>query len=143
MKALQTLIGNFGPYRTIEMLDDRYRCDDTDLPFNVVGKGIIVNANTITWPSNVVPPTETEIITAMEALFDKTAQSKRYHNRLTCALRAGYPGPFQAEGIAFATWMDSCNAVAYQMQAEIKAGTRTMPTTIEEALSFLPAIVWP
>lgn len=143
MKALTTLTGNFGPYKTIEVLDDRYRCDDTDLPFTVVGKGVIVDASTITWPSNSIPPTETEIIAAMEELFEKTANSKRYKNKITCALRAGYPGPFQAEGMAFASWMDSCNALAYQMQAEIKAGTRSMPQTIEEALSYLPAIVWP
>lgn len=143
MKALTTLNGNFGPYKTIEVMDDRYRCDDTDLPFSVVGKGVIVDASTITWPTNIIPPTEAEIIAAMEALFDKVAQSRRYHNRLTCALRAGYSGPFQAEGTAFATWMDNCNALAYQMQAEIRAGTRSMPTTIDEALSYLPAITWP
>lgn len=143
MKALTTSNGNFGPYKTIEVLTDRYRCDDTDFPFTVIGEATIVDASTITWPSNIILPTEAEIITAMEELFDKTAQSKRYHNRITCALRAGYPGPFQAEGIAFATWMDSCNALAYQMQAKIKAGTKTMPSTIEEALSILPEIVWP
>lgn len=50
MKALTTPSGNFGPYNSIEVLSDRYRCDNTDLPFTVVGQGEIVEADTITWP---------------------------------------------------------------------------------------------
>lgn len=83
------------------------------------------------------------IVAAMEALFDATAQSRRYDNRITCALRAGYAGPFQAEGLAFATWMDASNAAAYQMLAEVQAGTMAMPATTAEALSLLPEMVWP
>lgn len=83
------------------------------------------------------------IVKAMEQLFDATAQSRRYDNRITCALRAGYPGPFQAEGAAFATWMDTCNATAYQMLAEVHAGTRPMPATTADALSLLPTMEWP
>lgn len=83
------------------------------------------------------------IVADMESLFDTIAQSKRYDNRVTCALRAGYAGPFQAEGLAFATWMDTCNATAYQMLAEVQAGTRQMPATSAEALALLPEMVWP
>ena len=35
---------------------------------------------------------------ALVAYLDATARERRYDNRVTCALRAGYPGPFQAEG---------------------------------------------
>lgn len=144
MKALTTPSGNFGPFNTIEVLSDRYRCDNTDLPFSVVGQGEIVEANTVTWPAPpIIPPTVDEIVTAMEALFDTTAQSRRYDNRITCALRAGYAGPFQSEGLAFATWMDTCNATAYQMLAEVQAGTMQMPATTTEALALLPEMVWP
>lgn len=83
------------------------------------------------------------IINAMSQLFDSTAQARRYDNRVTCALRAGYPGPFQAEGQAFATWMDTCNALGYQMLAEVEAGTRPMPASVQEALDLLPEMVWP
>ena len=91
-----------------------------------------------------VPPTLTakDITVAMEALFDSVAQSKNYDNRFTCTLRAGYPGPFQAEGIAFATWMDNQNAIAYTLLEEVQNGTREMPLTIEEALSLLTPITW-
>lgn len=83
-----------------------------------------------------------KILHGLEQFYDLIAQSKHYDNRLTCAIRAGYPGPFQAEGIAFGTWMDTCNAHAYQALVEIQAGLRTIPT-IEEAIAELPQIVWP
>lgn len=84
-----------------------------------------------------------EIVAAMESLFDATAQSRQYDNRITCALRAGYAGPFQAEGLAFATWMDRQNAIAYQMLAQVQAGTMAMPSTPDDALSLLEPMVWP
>lgn len=83
------------------------------------------------------------IVAAMESLFDTTAQSRRYDNRITCALRAGYAGPFQAEGLAFATWMDRQNAIAYQMLAQVQAGTMAMPSTLDDALALLEPMVWP
>ena len=56
MKALTTPAGTFGPFASIETLSDRYRCDNTDLPFSVVGQGEIVESNTITWPEPPAPP---------------------------------------------------------------------------------------
>jgi hypothetical protein len=56
MKALTINGTNYGPYNSIEVLSDRYRCDNTDLPFVVVGQGEIVEADTITWPEPPVPP---------------------------------------------------------------------------------------
>lgn len=56
MKALTTPTGNHGPYNSIEVLEDRYRCDgNTDLPFSVVGQGEIVESDTITWPEPPAP----------------------------------------------------------------------------------------
>lgn len=56
MKALATPSGNFGPFNAIEVLSDRYRCDNTDYPFSVVGQGDIVEADTIQWPEPPAPP---------------------------------------------------------------------------------------
>lgn len=78
---------------------------------------------------------------ALLAHFDSVAQSRRYDNRLTCALRAGYAGPFQQEGIAFGTWMDNCNESAYQLMADVLSGTKPLPT-IEEFISGMPTINW-
>lgn len=41
MKKIQFSDSRFGPYKSIEILDDRYRCDGADLPFTVVGQGVI------------------------------------------------------------------------------------------------------
>ena len=80
---------------------------------------------------------------ALVAHLDATARERRYDNRATCALRAGYPGPFQAEGIAFASWMDQCNALAYSLLAEVVAGTRPMPESPQALIDLMPAMVWP
>ena len=92
-----------------------------------------------------VPPplAPADIVTAMDALFNAVAQAKNYDNRLTCALRAGYPGPYQAEGMAFAQWMDSCNALAYQMLTEVQVGKMPMPESVDAALALLDPMVWP
>lgn len=83
------------------------------------------------------------ILQGMTTLFDTTAQTKNYDNRITCALRAGYAGPFQAEGIAFANWMDAQNVKGYTLLAQVQAGTMPMPATLEEALALLDPMVWP
>lgn len=79
---------------------------------------------------------------ALESLYDTKAKERHYDNRFTCALRAGYAGPFQAEGIAFAVWMDTCNATGYTVLAEVQAGQRPVPT-LEEFLALLPVLTWP
>lgn len=43
MKKLTTPGGVFGPYQSVEILGDRYRCDGADLPFTVVGQGVVAN----------------------------------------------------------------------------------------------------
>jgi hypothetical protein len=82
------------------------------------------------------------ILAGMASLFDTVAQKKHYDNRITCALRAGYTGPFQTEGAAFATWMDACNQTGYTLLAEVQAGTRPMPATVADALALLPIAPW-
>lgn len=93
-----------------------------------------------------LPPTQDELLAsyqqALDELFNSTAQARRYDSRVTCALRAGYPGPFQAEGLAFAQWMDACNALGYQLMAEVLGGQRPMPT-VPEFLAMLPPMEWP
>ena len=82
-----------------------------------------------------------DLTKALEAHYDLVAQAKKYDNRLTCALRAGYAGPFQSEGIAFAIWMDTCNACANQVMGDVLNGLRSIPTA-EERIAELPAAPW-
>jgi hypothetical protein len=80
---------------------------------------------------------------ALEAHYDAKASERRYDTRYTCALRAGYAGPFQAEGTAFAQWMDACNAHAYTVLAQVQAGQRAMPATPQALIAELPKLEWP
>jgi hypothetical protein len=80
---------------------------------------------------------------ALTRHLDATAQSRRYDNRITCMVRAGFSGPFQAEAIAFATWCDNCNLVAYTLLAEVQAGVRTLPGDTQALIDSLPPMVWP
>ena len=41
MKKLVTEKGKFGPYNSIEILEDRYQVDGAYLPFTVIGQGEI------------------------------------------------------------------------------------------------------
>lgn len=78
----------------------------------------------------------------LEKFYDTKAAERRYDNRITCIARAGYTGPFQAEGQAYGTWMDTCNAIGYQIMVDVSAGTRAMPT-FGEVLAEMPPLVWP
>jgi len=80
---------------------------------------------------------------ALDNHLDSVAQQRRYDNRFTCALRAGYPGPFQAEGQAFAAWMDTCNATAYQILFDVQQGKRLPPNSVEEFINLMPIMQWP
>lgn len=42
MKKIVTTAGTFGPYDTVDVLEDRYRVNNAaDLPFTVIGQGQI------------------------------------------------------------------------------------------------------
>lgn len=82
------------------------------------------------------------ITDAVQAHLDAPAQALGYDTIITAALRAGYPGPYHAEGAAFAAWMDACWAACYAILAEVEAGTRPAPT-IAELLAELPVLTLP
>lgn len=84
-----------------------------------------------------------EFDTALTAHLDSVANQRRYDNRITCALRAGFAGVFQEEGKAFAEWMDACNIIAYTTLAEVKAKTAPVPESTEAFIAGLPKLVWP
>ena len=114
----------------------------TPLLWHKVEESVPIN-NVQSWIQ--VPLVDNEIeaifIQALENHYDSVAQQKRYDNRITCALRAGYPGVFQSEGIKFAIWMDKCNDYAYQQMYLVKSGQRPIPTT-EQLISELELMSW-
>ena len=91
-------------------------------------------------------PTPDEILAELEQAItkhmDSAAQARRYDNRDSCRLYAGYVNPFQAEAIAYGQWVAACWVASNQAQAEIMAGTRAIPTPAE-AVAELPLMEWP
>lgn len=79
---------------------------------------------------------------AHDAHLNSAAKEKRYDSIQSAALRAAFPGPFHDEGVVFAEWMDTCNALGYQIMSEIEQGIRE-PLSIEEYISLLPELVLP
>lgn len=90
-----------------------------------------------------LPPTVADFDAALTRHLDATAQARRWENRITLSVRAGYPNPWRAEAIAFGTWMDACNMAAYTLLAEVQAGTRPLPKTTQVLIEALPPMVWP
>jgi hypothetical protein len=91
--------------------------------------------------ANTTPSLE-DFQQAHDAHLNAAARARRYDSIHTAALRAAYAGPWQAEGIAFAQWMDACNVAGYALLAEVEAGAKPAPT-VEEYIASLPALVLP
>ncbi|MDQ1835068.1 hypothetical protein [Massilia scottii] len=90
----------------------------------------------------ILVPTQAEYTAALETAYDVKAAERGYDSRLTCALRAGYAGPFQKEATVFAIWMDSCNAKAYGIMGQVLSGEMKYPT-IAALLAMMPTMEWP
>lgn len=78
---------------------------------------------------------------ALDAHLDSVARQYRYDNRFTFALRAAYAGPWQSEGIAFAQWMDTCNAQSFALLQDVLAGQAALPSLadfIDDLPEFAP-----
>jgi hypothetical protein len=74
---------------------------------------------------------------ALDAHLDSVAHTHRYTDRFTFALRAGYPGPYQAEGVAYAQWMDACNVQAFSLLQRVLSGQEALPS-LEAFIGALP-----
>ena len=67
MKKIVTSVGLFGPYHSVEILQDRYVVDGSgELPFIVIGQGTIVESDEITTPTVYVLPAEQLAIEARQ-----------------------------------------------------------------------------
>jgi hypothetical protein len=80
MKKITTSVGKFGPYRNVEVLEDRYRVDGpADLPFTVIGQGVISDVVDGDFPPPVFitiveaepAPTKEQLLAELQALTAK------------------------------------------------------------------------
>jgi hypothetical protein len=72
---------------------------------------------------------------------DSIARDRMYDNRMTCALRASYDGPYNNEGMAFAIWMDKFNYIGYRLIDRMKSGEMEWVCK-SEFLDMLPKFNW-
>lgn len=91
-------------------------------------------------------PTEAEIqaqlTAAVQAYMDSTAQTRGYDNIHTaCSYSNSTDHIFAAEGQACLQWRDKVWRKCYDILAEVKAGTREIPT-VEELVAELPVLEW-
>lgn len=75
---------------------------------------------------------------AIQNHLDNKAKERGYDNIISACSYAGYPNDFQAEGAAFGTWRSDVWKYAFQVEADVRAGKRPMPTA-EELIAELPA----
>ena len=97
-------------------------------------------------PEPAPPPTTEQLIAeyeaALDAHLDAVAKQHRWRDRVTFALRAGFPNPWREQGTKFGTWMDDCNQQAYALLASVLAGQAEMPSK-EAFIANLPEFILP
>lgn len=74
--------------------------------------------------------------------MDTTVQTRGYDNIHTaCTYANSTDETFKAEGTACVVWRDAVWRKCYDILAEVKSGTRAVPTA-EELISELPKLEW-
>ena len=91
-------------------------------------------------------PTEKELQqyfeAAIEAYMDSVVQTRNYKSIHTAASYVNSTNEkFAKEGAACNKWRDDVWAKCYAILAEVKAGTRGIPT-LEEVIAELPVLEW-
>lgn len=76
---------------------------------------------------------------SIQNLLDETARKNEYDNIISASLRAAYAGPFQEEGLAFATWMDACWVAMFKIISDAKE-SKTDLMSVKSMLALMPVI---
>ena len=96
-------------------------------------------------PTAAQAPVQARILAmqgVIQAHLDAAARAKGYDDIRSAALRAGYQGPYHAEGLAFATWMDATWQRGYELLAQWQGGQLAEPTP-QELLALMPTLELP
>jgi hypothetical protein len=112
-----------------------------------MGKRIVADENGYPILQDPPPPAPEQIIAqytaGVQAHLDTFARARNYDGIMSAATYATSQVPkFKAEGQYAVEARDNTWAAAYELLAEVEAGTRPMPT-LGEVIAALPALVWP
>ncbi len=119
--------------KTVVMSGDAYVYLDSKIG---VEKGIVDSA-TIQQQSEIVDAQRGLMNEAIQNMLDEKAREYRYDNMMSVRSYAGYTNPFQAEAEAMAVWASNCWVKAGEIEADVLAGNRSMPT-VDEVLLEMP-----
>lgn len=135
---------NYGPYKNVEVLADRYRCDGIELPFSVVGQGQIVDADTVTFITTTAEELIEEVTASVQKRLDDFASTRNYDGILSaCTYAYSTNDIFRPEGQYCVEARDETWAKCYQILTEVQIGVRQMPNSYAEIESELPTLSWP
>ena len=73
----------------------------------------------------------------IQSHIDSQAQSLGYDGIVSACSYAGYINEFQTEAVELGVWRSAVWTKAYQVQADVEAGTIPMPT-VDELIAMLP-----
>lgn len=80
-----------------------------------------------------------QYVTSVQRHMDSKARERRYDNIVSACSYAGAPNAFQAESQAFLQWRAACWAHLYQMQEQVQAGQRSLPS-MDELIAEMPTL---
>lgn len=87
---------------------------------------------------------QNSVVQATQARLDEFAKTRNYDGILSACTYATSTIPkFAMEGQAAVNLRDSTWATLYSLMEEVQAGTRVLPSTVEDVLLLLPELVWP
>ena len=108
----------------------------------------LANPAMVTEEYPYVPPAPTAeeiqkmLTDGVQSYMDTKVQERGYDNIHTaCSYANSTDEVFKAEGTACLAWRDSVWRTCYNILAEVKAGTRPIPT-LEEVIAELPKLEW-
>lgn len=137
--------GNQIPADAADITEERYAAL---MSAQASGKRIEADANGAPVAVDPPAPTSEQIIAALSAQIqlrlDSFAGTRNYDGILSACTYATSSVPkFSAEGQACVNLRDATWSAAYDILAQVQAGTRPRPSSIADIEADLPALVWP
>jgi len=145
----ETIVNSYGFYRYLATEKPIYNSNSHKIIENLVLDNSLVSSI-----YSIVPLEQSEMVqnlANMKILFvsivdqflDSTVQAKDYKNILhACSYVESTVQQYKNEALTVISWRDSVWQKAYQIQNEILAGQRPVPTE-QEFVAELPQMEWP